>query len=88
MDNMIDSDEQEEYLALFPHKSDLEKFIELYKSVGIEFGHGISEGDGAKIGYQYLNISLPYLNPQDYIDYHQCLYFDESGKFIQQGIWE
>lgn len=75
-------------------QSDLEKFIELYRSVGIELEPVVNE---QKKGYGYQYLKLIYDNYVDasstkktvgYGGFYTCLYFDESGKFIQQGIWE
>lgn len=67
--------------------TDLEKFIELYKSVGIELEPVVSDKyDAEDYGYQYIHLSnmLSKVCGGSASD----IYFDESGKFIQQGIWE
>lgn len=73
-------------------QSDLEKFIDLYKSVGIEVGRGINrEKHEQEHGYQYIDIVLPVFEwalPKGTVIHRYVIYFDESGKFIQQGIWE
>jgi hypothetical protein len=96
---MIDSDEQEEndkkirdFVMNFDPPTDLEKFIELYKSVGIELKPVVNEMD-VKNGYQYLEISNDEYGTvtektTGYNGFYTRIYFDESGKFIQQGIWE
>jgi hypothetical protein len=72
--------------------TDLEKFIELYRSVGIELEPVVSIDEHKKSkGYQYVEILLPvfdYVIPEGTSVYEHNIYFDESGKFIQQGIWE
>ena len=67
-------------------QSDLEKFIDLYRSVGIELEPVVSDKYDAQYGYQHIDLSngLPSVNGMAASE----IYFDESGKFIQQGIWE
>ena len=71
-------------------KSDIEKFIDLYKSVGIELEPVVNERNKDH-GYQYIEDGLLNFNANipNYDHYVRLrLYFDESCKFIQQGIWE
>ena len=74
-------------------QSDLEKFIELYRSVGIELEPVVNERNKEN-GYQYLEIrhsdydGEPMPKTTGYNGFYTHIYFDESGQFIQQGIWE
>jgi hypothetical protein len=63
-------------------QSDLEKFIELYKSVGIELEPIVNERDNTKC----LNVVTTPKLSEHKSSTHIC--FDMNGKFIQQGIWE
>ncbi len=64
-------------------KTDLEKFVNLYKSIGIdcivkqdgnEQTIKLTQGDNDKLdGYYY---------------FYTIIIFDRSGKFIKQGFWE
>jgi hypothetical protein len=73
-------------------QSDLEKFIELYRSVGMKLKPFVNE-QNKENGYQYLQIIADWDDEETgktigYNGFYTRLYFDESGKFIQQGIWE
>ena len=71
--------------------TDLEKFIDLYNSVGIELRPIIAVSFTYK-GYQYLEIEGSVINAEPGISSGYFadtrIYFDKEGKFIQQGIWE
>jgi len=67
--------------------TDLEKFIALYKELGIEIfpEPNIHNEYGAQVLHleshsNDLFIGYPY--------FCSDIYFDEDGKFIQQGFWE
>ena len=76
-------------------QSDLQKFIDLYHSVGIELEAVVNEED-VENGYQYLGLNYRtyecVLTTEKMIGecsgFHTNIYFDRDGKFIQQGIWE
>lgn len=65
-------------------KSDFDKFLELYRSVGVE--PKIEERNTGK------TLILDPLDKNDKIDgfgsFWTEIVFDENGKFIEQGIWE
>jgi len=71
-------------------QSDLEKFIDLYKSVGIELE--VKKSEPPDEGVQMITIEVNEYNMSKsitgYNGFYTNIYFDESGKFIQQGIWE
>jgi len=64
--------------------TDLEKFIELYKSVGIDLAP-ITDDDG-------LCLKIEQGNHGDLVDGYSSFFtlinFDLSGEFVSQGIWE
>jgi hypothetical protein len=64
--------------------SDLEKFIELYKSVGIELTPD-KEDDG-------LSLNLMEGEHKElvggYMGFFTEICFDLDGKFVSQGVWE
>jgi hypothetical protein len=74
-------------------KSDLEKFIELYNALTNAYPQVIvsREEKHKERGYQYVNVPSKRYN-FDIKGFDSFawvrFYFDESGKFIQQGIWE
>jgi hypothetical protein len=65
-------------------KSDLEKFIDLYRSVGIELEPVVCRNNFVKYGSKMIKLKHTKIigNSDSWI------FFDKSGKFIQQGIWE
>lgn len=72
--------------------TDLEKFVELYKSVGIDV-----KVNEKKIFEQFVieltdTWEIEDMTKNDKIYGHNGLYteiiFDKNGKFINQGIWE
>jgi hypothetical protein len=66
---------------------DLEKFTELYNSIGIEF-NVVHEGE--------FNIKVVYLRPnfekESKLDgitgCYSTITFDKNGKFVMQGFWD
>jgi hypothetical protein len=75
-------------------KTDLEKFIELYKSVGIELkpSNKSNSGDSSADEYPdsvYLSL-VEGINEKihGYTLFYTELEFTKEGKFIRQGIWE
>jgi hypothetical protein len=63
--------------------TDLEKFIELYKSVGIELKPIITEGGS------FLNLgSEEHKLFKGYSESCTQIYFDKDGKFVKQEFWE
>jgi hypothetical protein len=100
---MIDSDEQEEndkkirdFVMNYQPASDMQKFIDLYHSVGIELEAVIYNPDSGKaqFGYQFLKlISVGVYDDkneliQGYNDFFTDIWFDKTGKFLVQCIWE
>lgn len=67
-------------------KSDYQKFIELYKSFGIELKSEPSlDGDGAHM-VKLKEGSHPKLI--GFNNFFSRVWFDHNGKFIEQGFWE
>jgi hypothetical protein len=64
-------------------QSDLEKFIDLYRSVGIELEPVVCEDKS--YGYQYLRVE--YDSCEDHEPDHTRIIFDDDGKFIRQATW-
>lgn len=71
-------------------KSDMEKYIELYDSFGIELfpkncvGGGIFETASFSIKIEYYeNEKL-----EGYFGFYTEIFFDKDGNFLGQGIWE
>ena len=69
-------------------KSDLEKFIELYRNVGIEVEPMLWDTNSGEQRIEIALQKMTQLKPgyDSYVRYH--VFFDRDGKFIQQGIWE
>lgn len=75
--------------------TDLEKFIELYRSVGIEVQvrDVVDSKKGAVreifIG-DYYNPNIPKKSDKffGYVGFYSNIEFDKDGKFIGQGFWE
>jgi len=63
--------------------TDLEKFVELYKSFGIILEIKDYDNDGAK--FVELNDSNEKLECNWM---HSTIVFDKSGKFINQTLWD
>jgi len=64
--------------------SDLQKFIELYKSVGIELKPDVKIN-----GDIYLHLEEgEHKKFKGYNMFFSEIIFDENGKFISQGFWE
>ena len=69
-------------------KTDLEKFIELYQSVGIEPDRFDNE-DGSTGLTLFAGEDEKDSDKLDgYIGFHTEISFDTDGKFIKQGFWE
>jgi len=75
-------------------KTDLERFVELYKSFGIECKVD-DDGDGN----QYVCLAEDQAPPNAYDvtiseklegweGFHSIIKFDQHGNFISQGFWE
>ena len=74
--------------------TDLQKFIDLYKSFGIELKpkeiqYGIRRYPNAK------TVITMWAQPDEensdfdgYTSFHSDVIFDANGKFIKQGFWE
>ncbi|MGI0106737.1 hypothetical protein [Salinimicrobium sp. WS361] len=62
--------------------TDLEKFLDLYKSVGVE---PEVEAHGAGTT---LNLDNCLEGIDGYHGFYTKIYFDQNGKFLSQGIWE
>lgn len=66
--------------------TDLEKFIELYHSVGVDYE--IEYNEQLKITILSL---IPNFKIDSKIDGDECCYstitFDKDGKFVMQGFW-
>lgn len=64
--------------------SDLEKFMELYKSVGIDTSVIVEEG------YQKIRLTVERgkIKIDGYWGFSSDLCFDELGKFVKQDIYE
>jgi len=66
-------------------KTDLEKFIELYKSVGIE----LKPKDYDKKGSVFVVIEADdNEKTKGYFGFYTNIVFDKNGKFIEQGFYE
>jgi hypothetical protein len=72
--------------------TDMERFIELYKSFGIELEAEPADKwdlkDNPTIGY---TITMDESEPkfkESYGGFYSVVYFDREGKFINQGFWE
>ena len=63
-------------------KTDMEKFIELYRSFGIELeAKPITDG--------YIIIMTAKINGfYGWFGYHSDVQFDHNGKFANQGFWK
>jgi len=80
--------------------TDLEKFIELYKSFDIKLKPCIdsctqpyivmTNGDPKDNSSSFLNIKKisRSLKFDGYSFFHSIVEFDQDGKFIKQGVWE
>ena len=76
--------------------TDLEKFIELYKSIGIELGVNInSENNNQEIllsegTYSFSDGKKGTISEKlkGYMGFYSSIEFDLNGKFIEQGFWE
>lgn len=71
-------------------KSDLDKFVELYKGFGVdvvinefEDNYVISLGNG----FGKLNPTF-HKSFEGYCDFHSTIHFDFAGKYVKQGFWE
>ena len=67
--------------------TDLEKFVELYRSVGIELTPEPSNelGDGRKM---LVLTAKETPKVTGYTSFYTEIYFDEHGKFVEQSVWE
>lgn len=75
--------------------TDLQKFIDLYKSFGIELKpEEVTEEDYFPAAKTVLVMrSNPYLPGRSHFDgynklFYSTVFFDANGKFIKQGFWE
>ena len=74
--------------------NDLEKFIELYSSIGIpievsEFLPKDQEPNENLQAKSFIKLeALEHPKLIGYISFYTKIFFDEKGKFISQGIWE
>lgn len=82
--------------------TDLAKFVELYKSLGIElkvnWGFNFLGKDGEEeIERYYISIGDESYNDAEstfhkkfigYGGFHSVIVFDKEGKFLYQGFWE
>jgi hypothetical protein len=72
--------------------TDLEKFIALYKELGVDLS-GKKEQDGRiviiiKVG-EFLTDGDSVLDKVcGYLDVYSDIVFDRNGKFISQGLWK
>jgi len=72
-------------------KTDLEKFIELYKSFGIDLkAHKIDDHQEIIMGSsEYYPKLISSSDKFDgYFGFYSDVYFDLNGKFIKQGFYE
>lgn len=68
-------------------QTDLQRFIALYKSVGIELEPRISERpDFAHFSLRLTVGDHPQI--QGYSDFETSIYFDADGKFTKQTVYE
>jgi hypothetical protein len=66
--------------------TDLERFIELYKSFGIDLEAENTECDESNKNY-YVHLQYH----EKFCGHHgffSTVEFDENGKFLRQGFWE
>ncbi len=74
--------------------TDLERFLELYRSVGIELKPIKTEGeDHPHYGDQMILIKVPMgRKPTNKVvgwkGFETAVYFDRAGNFTCQGVWE
>ncbi len=82
--------------------TDLEKYIELYRSFGVEIsptreycgGDSWKEGDGiwfVNLGSIDTYDQTLYVEPKlnhGYKGFYSVVHFDQDGKFIKQSFWE
>ena len=71
-------------------ETDIEKFVKLYKSVGIDLQRSFVERDNLPNAFEELSISNNDDNEKigGYRDFETTITFDKKGKFIIQEIWE
>lgn len=74
-------------------KTDLEKFVELYKGFGIECK--VEKTDTGSVitlacegSYSHENYETASDKFDGYPGFHTDITFDKNGKFIKQGFWE
>lgn len=64
-------------------ESDLKRFIDLYKSFGIE----LSPQSGQS-GEKFIRLQSGEHKFDGYFCFYSEVYFDRNGKFMRQGFWE
>ncbi|WZL88312.1 hypothetical protein VS868_11965 [Salinimicrobium sp. 3283s] len=62
--------------------TDLDKFLELYRSVGVE-PEVEKRGDNT-----WIKLDNNIEGVDGYHGFYTKIYFDQNGKFLSQGIWE
>ncbi len=66
--------------------TDLEKFTELYHSVGIEL-----EVEKRDLELQTIRLRADWIENSKFDGYYKCystITFDKNGKFVMQGFWD
>ncbi|MBT6068585.1 hypothetical protein HOG48_02410, partial [Candidatus Peregrinibacteria bacterium] len=79
--------------SLLAIRTDLEKFVELYKGFGVECKVNKTK-DGSEItlacegSFSYEEYETASDKFDGYPGFHTDITFDNDGKFIEQGFWE
>jgi len=71
--------------------TDLERFIELYRSFGIECRVFVNKDCNQEIdlnGSNLSNAQTDSIKFDGYAGFFSSVEFDMSGKFLKQGFWE
>jgi len=63
--------------------TDLQRFIELYKAIGIEL-----EVQSDKFGNDIYILECDHEKITGHVGFYTNIKFDVDGKFIEQGFWE
>jgi hypothetical protein len=67
--------------------TDLEKFVDLYKSFGIEVGVNTNK-EYINPKYDIVVLEVDDKNFDGYPSFCSVIKFDKNGKFVIQGFWE
>lgn len=68
--------------------TDMEKFVKLYKSVGIEVNPVYVTNDEPDVSYEIILEAKTHVKLIGYTGFVTVLQFDRAGNFLQQGVWE